>query len=1019
MTTLMNKAKPPRASASDGSAAPTSSAPTDPIDFYVASGPLTTYGMADPLTGVVTKGDYPAADLAKLIGSPDFMKEVASMPRPVIEVTASSTEQDLQGDIMYLSALTDMVQVDPNLSIFLNHSYQEPEDRYGKLAGAPYLKSSEGVTDVGERISVEILNPRAALSYVYTTRGAKVGVSGGFMVTEAEYIDPKTGQPVDPDDIDLWDVLMGAVTLGIKHVRKVEDSIVGIPANQRSWVENAAKGLFTRTHDPKLAPIVKALWPTQYNALLAGVADPALRQQLREIEPRQQKTASRLFWVPDGGSFMLVRGQQKRALTRSEVADLLKGAAVAGTPVVDTTPVDDEPAAPAAPAAPDATTDAAPDLTADATPDAMKSASGKSDWPLAERDRAWDNGAAHKRLVAWAGGADNTDDLDVGKFKSVHFWSPDGDATKNISEYKLAFCDVIDGKVMAIPRAIFACAGGHGVDAADIPADDKATIKGKIESYYARMRKEFDDDTITVPWADGKAATPDVTTDMTADATPDVTVSTQAPVEPVEPVVKAADAPAAGDDSDMPAASDVSVSADGTHAACKGEHVHSHKAMNSQGGDDTHKHAHTHNGDASHDHPDAHEKAAEPDMVAAPDAPTAPTVPDAQRAALLASYNGIGKLLGFTDVPADGKRADAEPDLAKCARWDDATAEAIAAGIAAVDAASDALMRVAGVPDSDDFGGPGDGDELGDPQDEPAPPPTPNYVMPASRSVTSADLLVMSSRLAKYALAFVTKEGKRHSAADMDALQTIHDSVVALTDGMCCKAEANPQPDDEQPPADPDDTPSTGAPDNSDMQAARAGMATGKAQLDALTKSYEAAVKAISDTSAVEARAVAVAAQVKTLESTIAAMNVQKDVIGADIEQYRLNLEKYTGVSLGRPTRQQVNRSFANDPNAVAMPVAAPALPAPAQAPVAVPAATLGEPLTDATRAALFAQTSVQYTEGVGNLRVWPDGVGKGQRPALSDGQRYVLNVITDGDALRASYEAGGPARIPIVNDGE
>jgi hypothetical protein len=203
------------------------------------------------------------------------------------------------------------------------------------------------------------------------------------------------------------------------------------------------------------------------------------------------------------------------------------------------------------------------------------------------------------------------------------------------------------------------------------------------------------------------------------------------------------------------------------------------------------------------------------------------------------------------------------------------------------------------------------------------------------------------------------------------------------------------------------------------MQAARAGMATGKAQLDALTKSYEAAVKAISDTSAVEARAVAVAAQVKTLESTIAAMNVQKDVIGADIEQYRLNLEKYTGVSLGRPTRQQVNRSFANDPNAVAMPVAAPALPAPAQAPVAVPAATLGEPLTDATRAALFAQTSVQYTEGVGNLRVWPDGVGKGQRPALSDGQRYVLNVITDGDALRASYEAGGPARIPIVNDGE
>ena len=129
-------------------------------------------------------------------------------------------------------------------------------------------------------------------------------------------------------------------------------------------------------------------------------------------------------------------------------------------------------------------------------PDETKGASGKSDWPIADRDVSWDNGAAHKRLLDWAGGKD---DLDTAKFSSVHFFTPD-DKTK-VSDYKLAFCDVIGGEVKAIPKAIFAVAGalqGARGGVKDVPAD---AIKPKVSAYYGRMAKQFDDDGIKVPWS--------------------------------------------------------------------------------------------------------------------------------------------------------------------------------------------------------------------------------------------------------------------------------------------------------------------------------------------------------------------------------------------------------------------------------------------------------------------------------------------------------------------------------------
>lgn len=137
-------------------------------------------------------------------------------------------------------------------------------------------------------------------------------------------------------------------------------------------------------------------------------------------------------------------------------------------------------------------------MNAEAQVTAIKSASGKADWPLGERDTAWDGAGAHNRIVKWATKDDGS--IDTGKLKSVHFWYDESAADK-ITSYKLLFCDLISGDVKAMPKGIFACAGAHGVEGADIPSGDVAGVKAKIEAYYKRMAKAFDDDSIVAPWA--------------------------------------------------------------------------------------------------------------------------------------------------------------------------------------------------------------------------------------------------------------------------------------------------------------------------------------------------------------------------------------------------------------------------------------------------------------------------------------------------------------------------------------
>ena len=89
--------------------------------------------------------------------------------------------------------------------------------------------------------------------------------------------------------------------------------------------------------------------------------------------------------------------------------------------------------------------------------------------PLAPRDREWDGAAAEKRIRAWA----DAEDKPNGKYRDAHIWY-DADSKQNFTAYKLLFTDIVNGRQVAVPRAIMAAGnimqGSRG--GIDLPESD-------------------------------------------------------------------------------------------------------------------------------------------------------------------------------------------------------------------------------------------------------------------------------------------------------------------------------------------------------------------------------------------------------------------------------------------------------------------------------------------------------------------------------------------------------------------
>jgi len=148
--------------------------------------------------------------------------------RKTLHGVASSTTTDLHGDTMESTALEDMERdANAGLTIFGNHSYNVPEDVYGLVTHAKM--GVRGVDDSGAPnydldfdIEVNEDNPRALAAWKSIKKGHKIGLSIGAMIPPGGAIrDKKSG------------------AYRIQHVKLLETSVVGIPANPRSWIQNS------------------------------------------------------------------------------------------------------------------------------------------------------------------------------------------------------------------------------------------------------------------------------------------------------------------------------------------------------------------------------------------------------------------------------------------------------------------------------------------------------------------------------------------------------------------------------------------------------------------------------------------------------------------------------------------------------------------------------------------------------------------------------------------------------------
>jgi phage head maturation protease len=145
---------------------------------------------------------------------------------------ASSTVKDLHGDTMQESAIRDMeTAARKGLTIFLNHEYRVPEDVAGSTTGAIAVQrgmDADGapIWDLDLDIDINDANQRAVETWTaIRKKGTKLGISIGANI-------PKDGYEVN--DEGRYD---------IAHVELLEASIVGIPANPRSWVSKAVDAL--------------------------------------------------------------------------------------------------------------------------------------------------------------------------------------------------------------------------------------------------------------------------------------------------------------------------------------------------------------------------------------------------------------------------------------------------------------------------------------------------------------------------------------------------------------------------------------------------------------------------------------------------------------------------------------------------------------------------------------------------------------------------------------------------------
>jgi Caudovirus prohead serine protease len=158
--------------------------------------------------------------------------------RFLIEGTASSSTEDRYGDTLTEVCQANMLAQADGLTMWLNHSYEVPEDIAGTCINPSLERATaeDGTSCLDLKITLEIdpTSPRAMKSWQSVNRGTKLAFSigGYFEEYEIEYDGPD----------DWWGHLL------VDSIELLEISLVGIPANRRAY---------TKTFDTLRAAVVK------------------------------------------------------------------------------------------------------------------------------------------------------------------------------------------------------------------------------------------------------------------------------------------------------------------------------------------------------------------------------------------------------------------------------------------------------------------------------------------------------------------------------------------------------------------------------------------------------------------------------------------------------------------------------------------------------------------------------------------------------------------------------------------
>lgn len=135
---------------------------------------------------------------------------------------------------------------------------------------------------------------------------------------------------------------------------------------------------------------------------------------------------------------------------------------------------------------------------------------GNLSYPMnPDRNVKWDGHKARRAFAKWASsdGSGDLDKINQAKFSTGFLYRgkpgtgnsldgatlAEGSTTWRVEDYKLPFVGIVDGKPMIFANAIIGLAGGHGIKATNIPANEKKILLGRLKSLYAKAKKVFPD----------------------------------------------------------------------------------------------------------------------------------------------------------------------------------------------------------------------------------------------------------------------------------------------------------------------------------------------------------------------------------------------------------------------------------------------------------------------------------------------------------------------------------------------